>query len=66
MTLVNPAEGSILSALEAPFGVLSSVLVFGERVTPRLLLGFALIFAAIVTSEAGEALAERWHACHRA
>ena len=66
MTLVDPAEGSILSALEAPFGVLSSVLVFGERVTPRLLLGFALIFAAIVTSEAGEALAERWHAYRRA
>ncbi len=54
MTLVDSAEGSLLAALEAPFGVLASVLVYGERVTPRLLVGFALIFAAIVASETGE------------
>ncbi len=62
MTIVDPAEGSILSALEAPFGVLSSVLVFHERVTVRLLVGFALIFVAIVTSEAGGELLARWRA----
>lgn len=56
MTRVDPAEGSILSALEAPFGVLSSVLVYHELVTPRLLTGFALIFCAVVMSEAGEEL----------
>ncbi len=59
MTRVDPAEGSILSALEAPFGVLSSVLVYQERVTPRLLTGFALIFCAVVMSEAGEELLGR-------
>ncbi len=53
MTRVDPAEGSILSALEAPFGVLSSVLVYHELVTPRLLTGFALIFCAVVASETG-------------
>ena len=62
MTIVDPAEGSILSALEAPFGVLSRVLVFHERVTVRLLVGFALIFVAIVTSEAGGELLARWRA----
>ena len=60
MTRVDPAEGSILSALEAPFGVLASVILYGELVTPRLLLGFSLIFVAIVISEAGEELLARW------
>ena len=59
MTRVDPAEGSILSALEAPFGVLASVVLYHEHVTARLLLGFALIFVAIVVSEAGEELAAR-------
>ena len=59
MTLVDPAEGSLLSSLEAPFGVLSSVLVYGEQVTGRLVLGFVLIFVAIVISEAGEELLVR-------
>ena len=54
MTLVDSAEGSLLAALEAPFGVLASVLVYGEQVTLRLLVGFALIFVAIVVSETGE------------
>lgn len=59
MTLVDPAEGSLLSSLEAPFGVLASVLVYGEQVTGRLVLGFALIFVAMVVSEAGEELMAR-------
>ena len=33
------------------FGVLFSVLLYNEQITSRLLLGFALIFAAIVISE---------------
>lgn len=60
MTRVDPAEGSILSALEAPFGVLASVVLYHEQVTLRLLAGFALIFVAIVVSEAGEELLNRW------
>jgi drug/metabolite transporter (DMT)-like permease len=58
----QPAEGSLLSSLEAPFGVLSSVLVYGERVTGRMVAGFALIFVAMVVSEAGDALRERLRA----
>lgn len=54
MTRVDPSEGSILSALEAPFGVLTSVLLYHEQVTVRLLVGFSLIFVAIIVSEVGE------------
>ena len=59
MMRVDPAEGSILSALESPFGVAASAMLYGERVTLRLLLGFTLIFVAIVVSEAGGELLRR-------
>ena len=60
MTRVDPAEGSILSALEAPFGILASVLIYHESLTLRLIGGFSLIFVAIVISEAGEELIAHW------
>lgn len=47
----DPASASILLSLESVFGVLFSVIFYGDPVTPRLLLGFALIFAAVVCSE---------------
>lgn len=46
-----PAAGALILSLEAVFGVLFSVMLGAEAVTPRLLLGFAIIFAAIVISE---------------
>lgn len=48
---VPPAQGSLLLSLESVFGVLFSVLLYGEQVTVRLLVGFTLIFGAIVVSE---------------
>lgn len=49
---VTPAApASILLSLESVFGVLFSVLFYGEEVTLRLGLGFALIFLAVVASE---------------
>ncbi|MDO4562844.1 MAG: DMT family transporter [Clostridia bacterium] len=42
---------ALLLSLEAVFGVLFSVVFFGERPTLRLLIGFALIFGAIFVSE---------------
>ena len=48
---VPPATGSLLLSLESPSGVLCSVLLAGEVLTGRLVLGFALIFCAIVLSE---------------
>ncbi len=45
------ATGAVLLSLEAPFGVLFSVLFGGERPTGRMYLGFALIFFAVILSE---------------
>lgn len=52
-THVPPAQVSLLFALESVFGTVFSMLFFGEALTPRLVLGFALIFAAILVSELG-------------
>jgi len=47
----EPAAASVLLSLEAPFGVLFSMLFYSERPTARMLLGFALIFMAVLCSE---------------
>ena len=47
----EPASASVILSLESVFGVLFSVLFYGDPVTPRLLLGFTLIFVAVVCSE---------------
>ena len=47
----SPASASILMSTESVFGILFSVLFAGEVVTPRLAVGFALIFAAVLVSE---------------
>lgn len=49
--ITPPAPAAILLSLESVFGVLFSVLFYGEVVTPRLGAGFALIFLAVVVSE---------------
>ncbi len=48
---VPPAQASLFLSLESVFGVVFSVILYGEQLTCRLLLGFALIFCAIVISE---------------
>lgn len=48
---VPSSTGSLLLSLESPSGVFFSVLLGGEVLTGRLLLGFALIFCSIVLSE---------------
>ncbi|MCI8366768.1 MAG: DMT family transporter [Eggerthellaceae bacterium] len=53
------ATASLLLSLESVFGVVFSVLLFGEPLTAMLLLGFAVIFAGIVVSEAGQPLWEK-------
>lgn len=47
----DPASASVILSLESVFGVLFSVIFYGDPVTPRLLAGFALIFVAVVCSE---------------
>lgn len=46
-----PATAAVLLCLEAPFGVIFSILFAGERPTPAMFLGFALIFVAVICSE---------------
>lgn len=46
-----PATAAVLLALEAPFGVLFSVVLTDESPTALMLLGFTLIFIAVVVSE---------------
>lgn len=46
-----PATASLLLSLESPFGVAFSVALGAEVLTAKMMLGFALIFFAIVISE---------------
>lgn len=47
----EPAIGGMLISLESVFGVLFSVLIYRETVTLRMLVGFAVIFGAILLSQ---------------
>lgn len=47
----NPSSASIILSLESVFGVLFSVLFYGEQMSGRLFLGFFIIFIAIIISE---------------
>lgn len=56
----TPAStASIILSFEAVFGVLSSVLFFHERLSGKLILGFFLIFCAVILAETGETLMKR-------
>lgn len=48
---VPAAQASLFLSLESVFGVLFSVILLGEILTPSLLMGFGLIFASIIISE---------------
>ena len=47
----EPAIGGMLLSLESVFGVIFSILIYHEKITLRMLAGFAVIFAAIVLSQ---------------
>jgi len=47
----EPAAASVLLSLEAPFGVFFSILFYNERPSARMILGFFLIFVAVICSE---------------
>ena len=48
---VNPTVASLVMSLESVFSALSGWLIRGERLSPRELLGSALMFAAIVLAQ---------------
>ena len=56
---VPAAQASLLLSLESVFAIIASVVFYGEVVTPRMAAGFAAIFAAVLISELGPALAAR-------
>ncbi|MFA9462835.1 MAG: DMT family transporter [Velocimicrobium sp.] len=47
----HPAAASIILSLESVFGILFSILLYGEKLTGRLVVGFALIFISVILSE---------------
>ncbi len=47
------STAAVIMTLESVFGVLTSVLFYHEQITPRLLLGFALIFCSVLLAETG-------------
>ena len=47
----NPSEAAIILSLESVFGVLFSILLYAEKITPQIGIGFLLIFVAIIISE---------------
>lgn len=47
----NPAPAAIILSLESVFGVMFSIIFYGETLTPRLFCGFFLIFIAVIISE---------------
>ena len=47
----DPASASVILSLESVFGVLFSVLFYGDQVTLPMALGFVCIFVAVVCSE---------------
>ena len=55
---VEPASAALIMSLESVFAVIASVLFYGEEITLRLAVGFALIFAAVLVSEVVAPLAE--------
>ena len=46
-----PSQAAVIMTFEAVFGALSSVILFGEILTPRLIAGFILTFTAVLISE---------------
>jgi drug/metabolite transporter (DMT)-like permease len=47
----HPSAVAIILSLESVFGVMFSIVFYGEKLTPRLVCGFLLIFAAVIISE---------------
>ena len=46
-----PSETAVIISMESPFGALASVLLYGEILTFKLIVGFILTFAAVIISE---------------
>lgn len=48
---VHPSSAAIILSLESVFGVAFSMICYGETLTPKLAIGFSMIFIAVIISE---------------
>lgn len=48
---VDPAPGALMLSTESVFGVIFSIWLLGEVLTAQIVVGFVLIFAAVLVSE---------------
>jgi drug/metabolite transporter (DMT)-like permease len=48
---LNPGVASILLSLESVFGAIGGALIFGEVMTPREIIGSAIVFSAVILSQ---------------
>ena len=53
---MDSAESALLLAFESIAGAVMGVIFLGEGLTPRLVLGFGLIFLSVVVSEVGNGM----------
>lgn len=51
LKFAEPAIGGMILSLESVFGVVFSMIIYHERITFRMIIGFAVIFAAILLSQ---------------
>lgn len=58
-SITPPPQAAILMSLESVFGILFSVLFYGERVGLRMLIGFIVIFISVLVSETKPGLWKR-------
>ncbi len=56
---VEPTLASLLMSFESVFCVIGGYLILGERMTGRQIAGCAIMFAAILLAQCGEALVEK-------
>jgi drug/metabolite transporter (DMT)-like permease len=48
---LNPGVASILLSLESVFGAIGGALIFGERMSPREIIGSSVVFFAVILSQ---------------
>lgn len=54
MKYAEASIGGMILSLESVFGVIFSIIIYHENITPRMFVGFAVIFVAILLSQREE------------
>lgn len=51
MKYAEASIGGMILSLESVFGVIFAIILYGEKITPRMVVGFVVIFIAIILSQ---------------